>query len=121
MTERQILNHFRSWTDAVRAAGLTPHTANQRAEDATLLEDWGLLVRTRRQIPTREQYRRDGNFSPGVFDKHFGPWSTIPGRFREFANKLSEWADVVALLPEMPAPRVPVQSVRPRVTWPLRH
>jgi hypothetical protein len=105
ITERQILNHFPSWRDAVRAAGLAPHTANQRADDDSLLEDWGSLVRKHRQIPTREQYRREGSFSPGVFEKHFGPWSALPSKFREFAKDVSKWADVIALLPEFPIAR----------------
>ncbi len=100
MTERQILNHFPSWRDAVRSAGLAPHTANQKLTDEELLEDWGKLVRSRRQIPTREQYRREGKFSPGVFEKHFGPWTRLPARFRDFAKDKSNWTDVVTLLPE---------------------
>ena len=100
MTEREILNHFPSWRDAVRSAGLAPHTANQKLDDEELLEDWGKLVRIRRQIPTREQYRREGKFSPSVFEKHFGPWTRLPARFREFAKDKSNWTDVVTLLPE---------------------
>jgi hypothetical protein len=84
---------------------LAPHTANQRADDDELLEDWGSLVRKHRQIPTREQYRRAGNFSPGVFERHFGPWSAIPSKFRDFAKDISDWADVVALLPELSSTR----------------
>jgi hypothetical protein len=105
MTEHQILKHFPSWREAVRAAGLTPDMTNQRLEDERLLEDWGALVRRLRQIPTREQYRREGNYSPGSFDKHFGPWSSLPAKFREFAKDKAEWTDVVALLPE-PAPKL---------------
>jgi hypothetical protein len=70
-------------------------------DDDTLLEDWGRLVRELRQIPTRNQYRRHGNFSPGAFEKHFGPWSAIPARFRVFAEGKSDWSDAVALLPPL--------------------
>lgn len=104
MTERQILNHFPSWNGAVFAAGLEPHSTNQKLEDDDLLIDWGNLIRKHRQIPTREQYRREGKYSPGVFEKHFGPWSAVPGKFREYAKNNAEWADVLALLPE-PAPK----------------
>ncbi|MDE1888991.1 MAG: hypothetical protein KGI30_01865, partial [Planctomycetota bacterium] len=64
-----------------------------------LLEDWGELVRRIRRIPTRDQYRRDGTYSAGVFEKNFGPWSSIPAKFREFSEGRTEWTDVVALLP----------------------
>lgn len=99
MTEYQVLRHFPSWREAVRAAGLDPNRTNIRLEDRVLLQDWGELVRKHRQIPTRQQYRREGKYSPGVFESHFGPWSTVPGRFREFAGGQAEWADVLALLP----------------------
>lgn len=99
MTEYQVLQHFPSWREAVRAAGLEPDPTNIRLDDSDLLQDWGELVRKRRQIPTRDQYRREGKYSPGVFEKHFGPWSAIPGKFREFAQGKAEWADVLALSP----------------------
>ena len=99
MTEYQVFQHFPSWREAVRAAGLEPSPTNIRLDDGTLLEDWGQLVRKNRQIPTRDQYRREGKFSPGVFERHFGPWSAIPDAFRNFANGKTEWLDVLALLP----------------------
>lgn len=99
MTEYQVLKHFPSWREAVRAAGLEPHSTNVPIDPEVLLEDWGEFVRRERRIPTRDQYRRDGTYSPGVFEKKFGPWSAVPSKFREFAQDKSEWADVVALLP----------------------
>ena len=99
MTEYQVLKHFPSWRQAVHAAGLEPDSANVRLNDEQLLADWGEFVRRLRQIPTRDKYRREGRYSPGVFERHFGPWSTIPERFRSFAQSRSEWADVIALLP----------------------
>lgn len=99
MSEYQILRHFPSWREAVCAAGLQPDTTNLRLDDATLLQDWGEFVRKIRQIPTRARYRCEGTFSPGVFERHFGPWSGIPSRFQEFAKGKSEWADVLPLLP----------------------
>jgi hypothetical protein len=99
MSEYQVLRYFPSWREAIRAAGLEPDATNIRLDDDTLLQDWGEIVRKNRQIPTRDQYRREGSFSPGVFEKHFGPWSAIPAKFKQFANDKTEWTDVVALLP----------------------
>jgi hypothetical protein len=99
MTEYQVLKHFPSWREAVRAAGLEPNSTNIKLDPGVLLEDWGEMVRRARRIPTREQYRRDGTFSPGAFERHFGPWSSIPLKFRAFAANNNEWTDVVALLP----------------------
>ena len=99
MTEYQVLQHFASWREAVKAAGLEPDSTNVRLSDEDLLRDWGALVRRYREIPTRDHYRRHGKYSPGVFERHFGPWSSVPSHFRRFAEGDSQWADVLALLP----------------------
>ena len=99
MNEYQVLKHFPSWRDAVRAAGLEPNSTNISLDPGVLLKDWGEFVRRVRRIPTRDQYRREGAYSPGVFEKKFGPWSSIPEQFRSFAAAKQEWADVVALIP----------------------
>ena len=99
ISEYQVLKHFPSWNSAVKAAGLEPDTTNVKIDNDKLLEDWGELVRQLRQIPTRVQYRRHGSYSPGVFEKHFGPWSRLPDKFRQFAKEKPEWSDVIALLP----------------------
>src|SRR5262249_29796581 len=99
MSTYQILNHFPSWREAVRVAGLEPNSTNIKLDDDKLLEDWGDLVRKNRHIPTRAQYRREGKYSPGGFERHFGPWSVIPAKFRTFAQDKPEWTDVLELLP----------------------
>ncbi|MGH9686684.1 MAG: homing endonuclease associated repeat-containing protein [Candidatus Acidiferrales bacterium] len=103
MTSYQVLLHFPSWREAVRAAGLEPDATNIKLEDEALPTDWGGMVRRDRQIPTRDHYRREGKYSPGSFEKHFGPWSAVPTKFREFARSKTEWIDVLALLPVAPA------------------
>lgn len=102
VTEYQVLRYFPSWREAVRAAGLEPDATNVKLDDSELLSDWGKLVRANRQIPTRDQYKKQGKYSSGVFEKHFGPWLTLPSRFRDFAEGKSEWTDVLALLPPDP-------------------
>jgi Homing endonuclease associated repeat len=99
VSEYQILKHFPGWREALRASGVEPNSTNVRLEDGVLLEDWGELVRKHRHIPTRDLYRKEGKYSPGVFEKHFGPWSAIPAQFRSFAQGNPDWADVVTLLP----------------------
>jgi len=99
MTEYQVLKHFSSWREAVRSAGFEPDSTNIPLDPVVLLQDWGQMVRRERRIPTRDQYRRAGNYSPGVFERKFGPWSKIPAQFRAFAASHPEWADVIALMP----------------------
>ena len=99
ITEYWVLKYFDSWRAAVRAAGFEPDTSNVPLEPASLLTEWGEIVRQIRHIPTRDQYRRLRKHSPTSYEKHFGPWSGIPEKFREFAKHKVEWVDVVALLP----------------------
>jgi len=117
LSEYRILKHFPSWRAALHAAGLEPDNTNIRLEDEKLLRDWGELVRKRRQIPTRDQYRREGDFSATSFATHFGPWSTIPHHFRQFAEGKPEWADVLALLPTEPPRKTTPLSLNP---FPIR-
>jgi len=101
--EHCVSQFFPSWNDAVRAAGLDPFTLNVRLEDSELLEDWGHTVRRNGKIPARRAYRLLGKYDPRTIERRFGPWSTLPNVFRNFAQGKPEWADVVALLP-VPAP-----------------
>ena len=96
----RVLKWFPGWNAAITAAGLKAHTGNIKLDDSVLLEDWGNVVRDLRHIPTRAQYLQHGTYSPGVFERHFGPWSSIPRRFCKFVGDSSEWTDVLALLPQ---------------------
>src|SRR2546425_430569 len=113
MTEYHVLTHFPSWREAVRAAGLEADASNVRLDDGVLLTDWGDLVRRLRHIPTRTQYRTEGKYSPGVFERHFGPWSAMPKKFLAFAKDNPDWADVLALLPMDTRPLRPTSESGP--------
>jgi hypothetical protein len=104
ISEHQVSRFFPTWNAALRAAGLRPYTFNLRLEDRELLEDWGTAVRETRKIPTRRAYYHLGKFDHRTFERRFGPWSKLPGVFRNFAKDKPEWADVLALLPA-PVPK----------------
>jgi hypothetical protein len=94
-----LFRHFPNWSDALTAAGFSFDPYHERIDPEALLTDWGLLVRKLRRIPTRNQYKLEGRYSPGVFDRNFGPWLTIPEKFRQFAEGQPEWADARQSLP----------------------
>ncbi|HTQ59111.1 MAG TPA: hypothetical protein VMI32_02740 [Candidatus Solibacter sp.] len=94
-----VLQYFRTWSEAVRAAGLRPYTRNAKIESRALLEDWGEAVRKNRAILPRHIHLRLGNYNPGTLAKRFGGWGAVPEAFRNFAKGKREWADVMALLP----------------------
>ncbi len=115
MSEYQVLKHFRNWKAALKAAGIESSDTNVRLDDAELLEAWGRMVRSDREIPTRNHYRRNGGLGANSFANHFGAWSTIPEHFRRFATGKPEWADVLALLPPPPTQSPRTSLTRPEV------
>ena len=102
ISRRSVQRFFPTWNDAVRAAGLQPHTQNAKVEEQALLEDWGQAVRRNRGIPTHHGYLHEGKYNPTTIHRRFGGWSSLPGVFRNFAKGRPEWADVLALLPAHP-------------------
>lgn len=94
-----LFRYFPKWSDALAAAGIDIAPYNQRIQPEDLLTDWAQLTRTKKQIPTRNEYKIEGSYSVGVFERNFGPWSSIPDSFRQFASNNPEWSDVLALLP----------------------
>jgi hypothetical protein len=101
--EYHVLKHFDGWNDFVRAAGLEPDISNVKIEDEELLRDWAEVVRKHQRIPTRNQYKREGKYSTSVLENHFGQWSAVPEKFRNLFLRRSEYADVLALLPNAPS------------------
>jgi hypothetical protein len=106
-----VLQYFRTWSEAIRAAGLRPYTRNAKIESRALLEDWGEAVRKNQAILPRHLHLRLGNYNPGTLAKRFGGWTAVPEAFRNFAKGKREWADVMALLPQR-APRRPVRRAK---------
>ncbi|MDZ4684824.1 MAG: hypothetical protein SH850_07000 [Planctomycetaceae bacterium] len=115
-----LFRHFSKWSDALTAAGFSFNGYNERIEPEELLADWAVLVRKLQRIPTRNEYKLEGDYSTGVFDRNFGSWSAIPDTFRTFATDQPEWADVVALLPIQQATPAVVGGARLPQTQELR-
>jgi len=91
-----VASLFTGWKEAVAATGLGISYPGERVSP---LQDWGNLVRNRRTIPTKIQYKLYGTYGLTVFERNFGAWSGMPDKFREFAQGKPEWNDVVTLLP----------------------
>jgi len=99
ISEHHVLRFFPSWNDAIRAAGLAPFTTNIKVADSALLEDWAQAVRRLRAVPSRRVYRHHGKYDVRTVERRFGPWSSLPEVFRNFAAGKPQWRDVLAFLP----------------------
>jgi hypothetical protein len=112
-----LFRYFPRWSDALAAAGFQFNPYNQKIPPRDLLADWGQLTRSLGRIPTRNEYKLEGSYSATVFERNFGPWSSLPQVFREQFADFSEWADVMALLPDLSqraAPSTSIPSTAPR-------
>jgi hypothetical protein len=102
----KVLSHYfpkDTMTTACSAAGFSFDRYHAKIDLQDWLADWGSVVRNK-GVPTRMEYKskKYGNkYSPGVFenDPAGGRWSSVPSKFREFAENKAEWADVLPKLP----------------------
>ncbi|MBL8098334.1 MAG: hypothetical protein JNK81_04090 [Anaerolineales bacterium] len=99
ISRKQVLLHFQSWREALRLSGVELNSTNIKLDDKDLLEDWGFFVRKNRHIPTQKHYSQKGKYGYKAFYAHFGTWSVIPIKFKEYAKDKPEWDDVLSLLP----------------------
>jgi hypothetical protein len=105
--DRSARRFFRTYLEAVRAAGLEPSPVGQRLNSARILEDWGQVVRKMGFVPTRREYLQEGRYSYLVFSRRFHKWSMVPSAFYRFVTtgKLAgEWEDVLEKIRRGPIP-----------------
>jgi hypothetical protein len=104
----QVTGRFGTYCNAVRAAGLTPRHQGMKVETASLLEDWGRVVRKVGAVPTRAQYKEAGSYAPDCYADRFGSWVKIHEEFTRFvaAGALAgDWTDVLEKIRKGPIPQ----------------
>lgn len=124
MKSNDVYDHFASWNEVLRAAGLKIEPYNRRLDDATLLADWASVVRKLRRIPTKQEYLKHGQYCGDGIQRRAGSWTRVPEAFRAFARRRPQWKDILPLLPSplsngktaQPAPLHPCHSPRPART-----
>ncbi len=98
ITQHVIDRCFESWNDALREAGLDPHSKNQPVEIGPMLEQWGTVVRALGHLPTRAVYRREGGRHTEVLQRACHGWKRVPAAFTNYAKDKPEWADVLRII-----------------------
>ncbi len=99
IAEFYVLKHFKTWSEAVSAAGFKPHTFTTKSiSKPVLLRQWAIVVRKLQKVPSASEYRRVGKHPTCLFEKQFGLWSDIPEHFRKFAMKSNKYDDVLKIL-----------------------
>jgi hypothetical protein len=97
--EADIFRIFAHWEDVVRAAGFDFRPPNRYIQPQKLLEDWGAVTRRLQRLPSKSEYRIEGEYCKQTFARHFAGWHSVPGAFLKFAKGKPEWADLQALVP----------------------
>lgn len=99
MKSNDVYDHFETWNEVLRAAGLDVEPYNQHVDDATLLADWASVVRKLRRIPSKALYEKHGQYPSHAIQSRAGAWSRVPEIFRAFAARRRQWKDVLPMLP----------------------
>lgn len=94
----RLMQHFPTWTAAVRAAGLEPSRLRSIPKNEELLKNWGETVRRTGVVPTRHGFQMTGRYDPRTLEKRFGSWHGVAKAFGKFAKGKKEWRDVLAIL-----------------------
>jgi hypothetical protein len=92
---------FKTFGNALTAAGLKARRNGNRVSLLALLEDWGRLARQLGHPPTRAEYKKGGSFPRSTLVRRCGAWSALGLRFQAAAkaqNMEMEWADVLAMI-----------------------
>lgn len=98
-TKNDVLRVFPNFSAALSEAGYAGRMPRESIPDAELLADWAQVARRLGHIPTRNEYKLEGEFASKVFERRCGAWVNVPQWFK--ANlPPGEWADVLAMVPE---------------------
>ena len=66
-----------------------------------MLKDWAAVARKLAKLPTKDQYKWKGRYSPQPFDSRWSSWRDVPEAFHRYARESGtamEWADVLAMI-----------------------
>ena len=67
-------DHFGSWNEAIKAAGLEPNKGGSRIPTADLLDELRRLADELNTAPTCSDMKQHGRYDPATYSKRFGSW-----------------------------------------------
>ena len=97
--------YFRSWGDALKAAGYEPNEKNLKFSSDLVLRKYAEAVRYFGRVPADidiRMYSRSRQDFPGhtTFTSHFGNKAGLVAALVEWVHENEDFADLIALLPE---------------------
>jgi hypothetical protein len=68
------VNHFGTWNEAVRKAGLEPNTQGSKPSDQELIDELERVTTKLGKIPAQREFERESEMSISAYYNHFETW-----------------------------------------------
>jgi hypothetical protein len=101
ISESRVRKRFGSFGQAFREAGLEPAGPGHIVSKESLLKDWAAVARKLAKLPSKNEYKWKGRYSPTPFDSRWSTWRAVPEAFHRYARESGtamEWADVLGMI-----------------------
>jgi len=105
-TKRQVRRHFGSYAAALRECNLERYGGGAKVPLEDLFEDWAMVVRALKKLPSGTEYERNSHYSQRPLVTRFGTWNQVPYGLKQFMQAegakepgwLEDWKDVLELI-----------------------
>ena len=94
-----FFKYFRSWSEALSAAGIESKPGHRKIDPTLLMEDCARVARVLGRMPSRREYTTHGNFNESTLSKACGAWGRVAPALRAFAAQRTEWAGLLDCFP----------------------
>jgi hypothetical protein len=102
---QEIRKHFGNYKQALEECRLEVPERGRKVEIERLFQDWALVVRTLKRLPTGFEYERLSKYSIRPLKFRFGSWYLVPEGMKIYAEEhglAEEWRDVLELVGGQP-------------------
>jgi Homing endonuclease associated repeat len=101
ISKYHVRKKFGSYTHLAAEAGLEVAGHGHLVEMAVLFEDWALIVRKLKKVPTIAEYDMHSKFSVRPLTRRFTTWASIAPGMRDYIQEQGldvEWQDVLDVI-----------------------
>ena len=112
ISQWQIYKVFKSWNEAVTAAGLEPDTSKERKSDSDLFRELLRVCEEIKTIPTTMEFERISKFSISTYTKkRWGTWEGTLIEFRDWLEENNPKSEFIYQLPEKQKPKIDMSTM----------
>lgn len=101
LRRRDLRKYFSNFCNALRACGMENPHSGVMVPTAKLFEDWAMVARKLKKLPTTKEYRKLGRHSMEAVMRVCGQWSAVPRQMHTHAHKHgleNKWKDVMKMI-----------------------